>query len=293
MNAMPDLGDDYFKSGLKLMEELESSDWSSDTLDSKQLRNYISSGDLNMFDSCPTKFYYTKIRKEGFLCDIGFHYYTVLKRAVTYVMKGKLDTEGVKLKDQWENLSLSGVWEEEPTKEDLEFYHGKIESLTNLFITQFADSVNPLFVEKKIHLPIPGNDSLFMHEYLDMMDDKGTIYLYKFPAKSPSLDKSTGIYNVSGNYVQTLAAYSALATNFKVPEGGHEVAAVYLVGSKTPKLVQQNFKITQVQIDALANKCKTIWKIITGDLYTTNRGSTFCKEGKGGCSHYTVCHTEN
>ena len=68
---MPDLADDYYKSGLKLMEELESSDWSSDGLDNKQLRNYISSGDLNMFDSCPTKFYYTKIRKEGFLCDRG------------------------------------------------------------------------------------------------------------------------------------------------------------------------------------------------------------------------------
>ena len=303
---------EYFMRGLQEMESLDGgTDWAYEEGD-QGVRNFVSSGDINMFDMCPTKVYYAKIQEQGFDMDIGFHYNKTMKRMLTTIMREKKETKKLlktdealelpysdddssrSIKDYWENYKDAGNWMEEPSKKDLDKYTALLSKVGDLYVNNFAAEVKPSLVEHKIHLPVPGGGkyNLFMNDFIDLMDESGVIYLYKYPGKTPSMDKVTLDYKVAGSQWQTLIAYTALVTNFEVPEHGHATEMVYMVSTKNPKIVRQPVTIYQKHVDALVKKTLTQWEIIAKGLYTTNRGCSFCKDGKGGCSYYIDCHTE-
>jgi len=291
--------------GIRAMEGQEET-W--DKEEALNFKNFLTSGDMNMFDACPTKIFYNKIQKEGFLCDMGFHFAVNAKRAMSSAMKIKKEgsfptwdtvlnkevREGKTLKALWEDTSSSGSWIEEPEYGALEENLEQIKELTELFAKDVLDTLNPMLIDAKVFLPLPGAEeyNLFLTDFIDVVDKEGVVHLLKFVGKSPWKDKDNGGFVISGNYMQSLTAYSALLNNFKLPEEGQPAKVIYFVKTKVPKIITQEVTITQKQVDTLKRKAYVQWKIVADKLYTTRRGSEFCKPGKGGCSYYESCHVD-
>ena len=273
--------------------------------------NFLSSGDINMFDTCPTKVYYAKKESSNkFVMDIGFHYATTMKAILSAVMVNKITSKKLpslkeiwdleyrskdtSIGDYWRNYEDYGTWEDLPEDSVIETYHKKIESMSGLYLTQFASDVHPVAVDRRVHLPIPGGESkkLYLSDYLDLVGEDGVVYLYKYPSRSPAKQGDSEELKVSGSYLQTLITYSALKYNYQLPEEGAKTEMVYLIGTKSPKILRQPVTVTQKQVDTLVNKALVQSSILDQNLVTTNRGCTFCKEGSGGCSYFSECHSE-
>lgn len=310
--------------GLAIMEEAEaayekelekkSEQWDDSedpVVTAEDEQQFMSSGDLNTMDSCSVKTYYQKIERSPFQPDMGFHYSSSAKRLITsalHIMRDKevipsaeevwmrreADDKPTNL-DLWEDMSEmeenGAILDEKTvTKNKL-----RLEGILSCFLADVAPNIKPFYVEKRVHLPLPGGEkyNLHLHEYVDLIDRNGDLYLFKFPAKSPSKVKDIDHveYVVNGVHLQNLITYAALASNFKVGANGRKAHIMYFVGNKVPKIITQDVTITQKQIDTMVQKSTVQWEILVQELYTPNRSSTFCKPGPGGCSYYHDCHS--
>ena len=242
-------------------------------------RDYVSASQINMYLRCPNQYKFRYV--EGLVIPPG-----------SALTRGKAVHAGQELNYQQKietqkDLPLSDIqeftahkFEEYAEKTDFQKDDpGKVKddaiTLATLYHQEVAPNVQPMMVEERVEVPLA--DTVLVG-YIDLIDTDGYIHDTKTVDRTPpagEIEKSL-----------QLTAYSlAYRELMGVEERG--VKLDYLVNTKTPKVVQQEAKRTQKDIDMFLYITNHVIDAIIGGVFYPNPTNMMCNERW--CGYYHRC----
>jgi len=249
--------------------------------------DHISASQVGTYLTCGRQWYYRYIRKliipPGGSLTTGKALHKGLEKNFTQKIESGNDLHADEVEGTFEEYMKENkeetVWDENLQFEDA---LSKGSTLTKKHIKEVAPRIQPIAVEKKIELDLPGTDK-FLLGYIDLIDVDNTIIDHKSSKRS----KSQG--DVDNNLQLSIYATHLFADNPDLQEVN--VRIDNLVLKKAPEIKQLPSVRTINHVLWSLAVIKSVLKGIEKGIFNpAEPGCWMCSEKW--CGYYGICHQE-
>ena len=145
-------------------------------------------------------------------------------------------------------------------------------------VLKYLDEIAPLIEPAAVELHVEGSlGGVRVQGFIDILDVTGRIIDLKTAKTSPS-------------GIETMHRFQIATYRQLTPTASGKGRIDTLVKTKTPKIVLQNFDVTEADVRATHTLYARASRAMESDIYMPNRLSMFCS--RRNCAYWRVCERE-
>jgi len=253
--------------------------------ETEQQKPHLSPSSIEQYLRCPTQYMYSKVIGVRVPPTASQIKGRAIHKGAETNFRHKLETkENLPIKDVLEaaadEFERGAADVELEENEDIGQIKDTTIKLTKLYYDELGTKIQPVLVEQKIVIDIPGSNYC-MVGFIDLVDDQGNILDIKTRSRTPSQQEVDKDFQ--------LTVYSWLYRNFT----GNAEAGVGLdcvVEKKAPEIVRISSKRTDADINRMLNVSRMVIHAIESAVFVPNHTNMMCSPKA--CKFWDVCHRD-